>query len=159
MNVWHPSISSDFVFGHELPRVVYQYIYNKTKKTCNHHVPSHLCLSSTGRKGAQRDTGWTPQALNSHHVHPPTHPWAKTWKKTVHREQKTKNGRTLNQVEWLCEAKPFQSSTMDWLCEAKQSNQNGLALRSKANPSLKRLCEAKPIHHDGKALRSKANPS
>ena len=33
---------------------------------------------------------------------------------------------------------------------------NGLALQSKANPSLKRLCEAKPIHHDGKALRSKA---
>ena len=104
------------------------------------------------------DTGWTPQALNSHH------PWAKTWKNTV----TASNRVTANEIqkrpdsvslEWLCEAKPFQSSTMDWLCEAKQSNQNGLALRSKANPSLKRLCEAKPIHHDGKALRSKANPS
>jgi len=59
--------------------------------------------------------------------------------KTVNREQKSKNGRTVESLEWLCEAKPFQSSTMDWLCEAKQSNQNGLALRSKANPSLKRL--------------------
>ena len=26
MNLWHPSISRDFVFRHELPRVVYQYI-------------------------------------------------------------------------------------------------------------------------------------
>ena len=26
MNVWHPSISSNVVFRHELPRVVYQYI-------------------------------------------------------------------------------------------------------------------------------------
>jgi hypothetical protein len=92
-------------------------------------------------------------------THPPTHPPAKTWKKTVHRERKSKKRPDTESLEWLCEAKPFQSSTMDWLCEAKQSNQNGLALRSKANPSLKRLCEAKPIHHDGKALRSKANPS
>ena len=90
-----------------------------------------MYISSTGRKGAQRDTGWTPQGLNSF-THPPT-------------------GKNLENTV---------TAKLHWLCEAKSIDHNGLALRSKANP-LQRIGFAKQSHsdHDGKALRSKANPA
>ena len=73
--------------------------------------------------------------------------------------------------------KQSQPITIERLCEEKPIQQNGKALRSKANRSsydrkalrMERLCEAKPIckalrskanpSHDEMALRSKANPS
>ena len=121
-------------------------------------------LSSTGREGAQRDTGWTPQAINS----------------TTTRYLPSENLEKSKGPETAAE----KFKMTDWLCEAKPILHNGLALRSKAYPSkwigfakqsqsiikkgfakqspsimMERLCEAKPIHHDGSALRSKATQS
>ena len=132
-------------------------------------------FSLTGRKEAQRDTGWAPQAIKSTTTNYGYHP--KTWKNRKGQKRPLKNSR------WrIGFAKQSQSFTMDWLCKAKPIHQNGLALRSKANPSLKKalrskahpswwkgfakqsqsimkdwLCEAKKLNRNILALRSKAN--
>jgi len=59
-------------------------------------------------------------------------------------------------MERLCEAKPIRHKGLTLRSKQnKKPNQNGLALRSKDNPSLKRLREAKLIHHGGRLCEAK----